>query len=48
MAVTYTWGTWEESWQRGRFSCVFIESYPDPDGMIRTSRDFIGPSMAIR
>ena len=37
MAITYTWGSWEETWQNGRFSCLFVESYPDPDGMIHAT-----------
>ena len=37
MAITYAWGTWEERWQRGQFSCVFVESCPDPDGMLHAT-----------
>jgi hypothetical protein len=34
MASTYAWGDWEEKWPNGRFRCVFVESQPQPDGMI--------------
>ena len=37
MAITYTWGRWEEEWPNGRFRCVFVESSPQPDGMIHAT-----------
>jgi hypothetical protein len=37
VAIVYSWGTWEERWPKGRFSCVFVEAQPGPNGMIRAA-----------
>jgi hypothetical protein len=37
MAITYSWGTWEEVWYGGQFRCVFTEAYPERDGMIHAT-----------
>jgi hypothetical protein len=37
MAVTYSWGHWEERWLNGQFQCVFVEVCPQSDGLIHAS-----------
>lgn len=37
MAINYRWGSWEERWHKGRFSCVFVEARPKSDGMIHAA-----------
>ncbi len=37
MGISYRWGSWEERWHKGHFSCVFVEAHPESDGMIHAT-----------